>query len=118
MSVSVSVTVTSTVGPFLPRSHRRSTTAVRSNKVSVGPTRLLTKLKQDCATPLPLLHHVADAMSSEMRAGLSSVDGPGLPMIPTYVHTLPSGYVCRMSYTNKYVISDDPLFLVCYFYYY
>lgn len=91
MSVSVSVTVTSTVGPFLPRSHRRSTTAVRSNKVSVGPTRLLTKLKQDCATPLPLLHHVADAMSSEMRAGLSSVDGPGLPMIPTYVHTLPSG---------------------------
>lgn len=30
-------------------------------------------------------------MSSEMRAGLSSDDGPGLPMIPTYVHTLPSG---------------------------
>lgn len=30
-------------------------------------------------------------MSSQMRAGLSSDDGPGLPMIPTYVHTLPSG---------------------------
>lgn len=26
-----------------------------------------------------------------MRAGLSSDDGPGLPMIPTFVHTLPSG---------------------------
>lgn len=30
-------------------------------------------------------------MSSQMRAGLSSDDGPGLPMMPTYVHTLPSG---------------------------
>lgn len=30
-------------------------------------------------------------MSSQMRAGLSSDDGPGLLMIPTYVHTLPSG---------------------------
>ncbi|CAL5205815.1 unnamed protein product [Lathyrus oleraceus] len=89
--MSVSVTVTSAVGPFLPRSRRRSTTALRSSKVSIEQTRLLTKLKQECATPLPLLQHVADTMSSEMRAGLSSLDGSGLPMIPTYVHTLPTG---------------------------
>ncbi|XP_058722281.1 hexokinase-2, chloroplastic isoform X2 [Vicia villosa] len=89
--MSVSVTVTSAVGPFLSRSRRRPTTALRSSKVSVQQTRLLTKLKQECATPLPLLQHVADTMSSEMQAGLSSEDGPGLPMIPTYVHTLPTG---------------------------
>ncbi|CAJ2675755.1 unnamed protein product [Trifolium pratense] len=90
MSVS-SLTVTSAVGPFLSRSRRRSTTAVRSSTVSVGPTRLLTKLKHDCDTPLPLLQQVADTMSSQMQAGLSSDHGPGLPMIPTFVHTLPTG---------------------------
>ncbi|KAK2398286.1 hexokinase-1 [Trifolium repens] len=91
MSVSSPLTVTSAVGPFLSRSRRRSTTAVRSSTVSVGPTRLLTKLKHDCHTPLPLLQQVADTMSSQMRAGLSSDGGLGLPMIPTFVHTLPTG---------------------------
>ncbi|GAU26841.1 hypothetical protein TSUD_02430 [Trifolium subterraneum] len=86
ISVSSPLTVTSVVGvgPFLSRSRRRSTTTVRSSTVSVGPTRLLTKLKHDCDTPLPLLQQVADAMSSQMRAGLSSDNGPGLPMIPTF----------------------------------
>lgn len=69
--------------------------ALRSDTVSVGPSRMLTKLKHECATPLPLLQQVADTMSAEMRAGLASDvgPGPGLPMIPTYVDTLPTGYV-------------------------
>lgn len=103
--MSVSVTVTSAVGPFLSRSRRRPTTALRSSKVSVEQTRSLTKLKQECATPLPLLQHVADTMSSEMRAGLSSEDGPGLPMIPTYVHTLPTGYAFSHFFLSLLVIT-------------
>lgn len=97
MSVSVTVPSAVGVGPFLSRSRRRRrlTMALRSDTVSVGPSRMLTKLKHECATPLPLLQQVADTMSAEMRAGLASDvgPGPGLPMIPTYVDTLPTGYV-------------------------
>lgn len=76
--------------------------ALRSDTVSVGPTRILTKLKHDCGTPLPLLQQVADSMSAEMRAGLASDNGPGpgLPMIPTYIDTLPTGYVCFLCSTH------------------
>nr|KYP74870.1 hypothetical protein KK1_007563 [Cajanus cajan] len=66
--------------------------ALRSD-VSLTPTRILTKLKHNCATPLPLLQQVAQAMSADMRAGLAaqSEPGPGLPMIPSYVENLPTG---------------------------
>lgn len=65
--------------------------AVRSDAVSVAP--LLTKLQRDCATPLPVLQRVANAMSLAMRAGLAADGGAGLPMIPTYVENLPTGYL-------------------------
>ncbi|KAK4276509.1 hypothetical protein QN277_014650 [Acacia crassicarpa] len=80
-------------GSSLPRSPRRSgprfSMALRSDAVSVAP--LLTKLKRDCATPLPVLQRVVDAMSQAMRTGLAADGGSGLPMIPTYVHHLPTG---------------------------
>ncbi|KAJ1397621.1 Hexokinase, binding site [Sesbania bispinosa] len=93
-SVTVSAAAPSAVGSFISRSRqrrRRLTMALRSDAVSVGPTKMLTKLKHECATPLPLLQQVAHAMSVEMRAGLADDGGPGLPMIPTYVDNLPTG---------------------------
>ena len=58
---------------------------------SVGP--VLTKLKKECATPLPVLRHVADAMVADMRVGLAADGGSDLKMILSYVDSLPSGYV-------------------------
>ncbi|XP_027094665.1 hexokinase-2, chloroplastic [Coffea eugenioides] len=63
--------------------------AVQSNVISVAP--ILTKLKEDCATPLPVLRHLAAAMASVMRAGLAVDGGSDLPMIPSYVDALPTG---------------------------
>jgi hypothetical protein len=117
MSVSSPLTVTSAVGPFLSRSRRRSTTAVRSSTVSVGPTRLLTKLKHECDTPLPLLQQVADTMSSQMRAGLSSDGGLGLPMIPTFVHRVCFSLSFLAYYDHRSTLfnfHNDPQFY-CYY---
>lgn len=66
------------------------TMAIRSNVVSVGS--ILTKLQTECATPLPVLRHVADAMSADMRAGLAADGGSDLKMILSYVDSLPNGY--------------------------
>lgn len=63
--------------------------AIRSNIVSVAP--LLTKLQNDSATPLPVLRHVADAMTADMLAGLATDGGSDLKMILSYVDSLPSG---------------------------
>ncbi|XP_019458896.1 PREDICTED: hexokinase-2, chloroplastic-like [Lupinus angustifolius] len=90
-------TTSSAVGySFLPRFQRRRTPqftmVLRSDhSVSVDPITILTKLKDECATPTPLLQQVADAMCAQMRAGLAADGGSGLPMIPTYVHDLPTG---------------------------
>lgn len=65
--------------------------AVRSG-VSLGVVPILTKLQKDCATPLPVLRHVADAMAVDMRAGLAVDGGSDLKMILSYVDTLPTGY--------------------------
>ncbi|RDY13008.1 Hexokinase-2, chloroplastic, partial [Mucuna pruriens] len=91
MSVTVAAATSSAIGSYLSRSRRRRrlTMAIRSDAVSVTPTGILTRLKHECATPLPLLQQVAKTMSADMRAGLGP--GPGLPMIPTYVENLPSG---------------------------
>lgn len=62
---------------------------VRSTAVSLTP--LVTKLHKDCATPLPLLRHVADAMAADMRAGLAAEGGSDLKMILSYVDSLPTG---------------------------
>jgi hexokinase len=67
----------------------RVTMALRS-VVSVGS--ILTKLQQDCATPLPVIRHVADSMTADMRAGLAVDGGSNLKMILSYVDSLPSGY--------------------------
>lgn len=72
----------------------RFTMTVRSsNAVSAGVAPILTKFKHDCATPLPLLRHVADAMAADMRAGLAVDGGSDLKMILSYVDTLPTGCV-------------------------
>ncbi|KAL5778195.1 hypothetical protein ACOSP7_011121 [Xanthoceras sorbifolium] len=93
--MSVNVTTTSPVfGSFrLPPSVKgapRFRMAVRSNVVSVNAP-ILTKLQQECATPLPVLRHVADAMTADMRAGLAVDGGSDLKMILSYVDSLPTG---------------------------
>lgn len=62
--------------------------AVRS---ASSVTQILTKLQKDCATPLPILRHVADAMANDMRAGLAFDGGSDLKMILSYVDSLPTG---------------------------
>ncbi|XP_062165136.1 hexokinase-2, chloroplastic [Alnus glutinosa] len=71
--------------PRLPRFRM----AVRSSAISVAP--ILTDLKHQCATPLPVLRHVADAMAADMRAGLAVDGGSDLKMILSYVDSLPTG---------------------------
>lgn len=61
------------------------------NKVSAAS--ILTKLQKDCATPLPILQQVADAMAADMRAGLAADGGSDLKMILSYVDALPTGYI-------------------------
>nr|GMD29026.1 hexokinase-2, chloroplastic [Ipomoea batatas] len=72
------------------RSRPRVVMTVRSG-VSVGVAPILTKLEKDCATPLPVLRHVADAMAADVRAGLAVDGGSDLKMILSYVDTLPTG---------------------------
>ncbi|KAL0314586.1 UNVERIFIED_CONTAM: Hexokinase-2, chloroplastic [Sesamum angustifolium] len=60
-----------------------------SNTVSAAP--ILIKLQRDCATPLSVLRHVADAMAADMRAGLKADGGSDLKMILSYVDALPTG---------------------------
>ncbi|CAL0323852.1 unnamed protein product [Lupinus luteus] len=95
MSVAATTTYSAVGYSFFSGSQRRSTPrlkmSLRSDSFSVEPITVLTKLKHECATPLPLLQKVADAMCAQMRAGLAADGGPGLPMLPTYVHDLPTG---------------------------
>ncbi|KAL2522247.1 Hexokinase-like 1 protein [Forsythia ovata] len=70
-------------------SRPRVVMAVRSNTISAAS--ILTKLQKDCATPLPVLRHVSDAMADDMRAGLATEDGSDLKMILSYVDALPTG---------------------------
>ncbi|PRQ27199.1 putative phosphotransferase with an alcohol group as acceptor [Rosa chinensis] len=95
--MSVTAATSPSVGSFHP-SCRRSTRlaalprfrmSVRSAAVSVTP--LVTELRKDCTTPLPLLRHVADAMAADMRAGLAVEGGSDLKMILSYVDSLPTG---------------------------
>ncbi|XP_047327342.1 hexokinase-2, chloroplastic [Impatiens glandulifera] len=63
---------------------------MRSNVIPpLGP--MLTKLKTECATPLPLLRHVTSSMAADMRAGLAVDGGSDLKMILSYVDNLPTG---------------------------
>ncbi|KAM5565111.1 hexokinase-2, chloroplastic [Rosa sericea] len=94
--MSVTAATSPVVGSFHPcrRSARsaalpRLRMTVRSTAVSVTP--LVTELRKDCATPLPLLRHVADAMAADMRAGLAVEGGSDLKMILSYVDSLPTG---------------------------
>jgi len=84
------------------RSRRSSSKALQPRMAvrSAGSvTQILTKLKKDCATPLPIMRHVADAMANDMRAGLAFDGGSDLKMILSYVDSLPTGYV---SFHNPY----------------
>ncbi|XP_073020359.1 LOW QUALITY PROTEIN: hexokinase-2, chloroplastic-like [Primulina eburnea] len=93
--MSVTNTIAAVRSFYPARSPRRSPraglvmTAVRSSTISAHP--LLTKLQRDCATPLPVLRHVSDAMAADMRAGLAADGGSDLKMILSYVDALPTG---------------------------
>ncbi|XP_021284145.1 hexokinase-2, chloroplastic isoform X2 [Herrania umbratica] len=92
MSVAATATATATPSFRIRRSTRgvpRMRMPVRSSTISVAP--MLTKLQSDCATPLPVLRHVADSMSADMRAGLAVDGGSDLKMILSYVDSLPTG---------------------------
>ncbi|KAK5823778.1 Hexokinase-2, chloroplastic [Gossypium arboreum] len=96
MSVTAIATATpSAIGSFRTR---RSTNGVsrfkmsiRSSFVSMAAAPMLTKLQQDCATPLPVLRNVASSMSDDIRAGLAVDGGSDLKMILSYVDSLPTG---------------------------
>jgi hexokinase len=60
-----------------------------SSLTAVSP--ILDDLRLRCATPLPVLRHVADAMAADMRAGLAAEGVGELKMIPSYVYSLPTG---------------------------
>ncbi|KAK2971455.1 hypothetical protein RJ640_020861 [Escallonia rubra] len=92
MSVAARSPAVRSVSLWRPRTARmgvpRVRMAVQSNLVSIAP--MLTKLQRDCATPLPVLRHVADAMADDMRAGLAVDGGSDLKMILSYVDSLPT----------------------------
>ncbi|CAH2035936.1 unnamed protein product [Thlaspi arvense] len=93
MFASPVVVITPTVRSLTFSSSRRSNytvmSAVRSEPTSTCS--VLTKFQKDCATPIPFLRNVADAISDDMRAGLAVEGGGDLDMILTFVDALPSG---------------------------
>ncbi|XP_028550315.1 hexokinase-2, chloroplastic isoform X4 [Dendrobium catenatum] len=83
-----------TVGTFSIRTRcgRRPIPSFRCSLAGgVTTVPILTELKMKCATPLPLLQRIADAMASDMRAGLAADNGSDLKMILSYVDSLPTG---------------------------
>ncbi|KNA26013.1 hypothetical protein SOVF_001290 [Spinacia oleracea] len=74
---------------FHPRMSIRSSGSSTDTLSSV--TQILTKLHKDCATPVPVLRHVADSMANDMRAGLAVDGSSDLKMILSYVDALPTG---------------------------
>lgn len=83
----------------------RHSVAVRCIKiVSVSPT-ILTKLQKECATPFPVLRHVADAMTADMRAGLAADGGSDLPMILSFVDNLPTRYISNFLLFTPFSVS-------------
>ncbi|XP_039033147.1 hexokinase-2, chloroplastic-like [Hibiscus syriacus] len=95
MSVIMATATSLAVGSIRSRRSTSGVTrfkmAVRSSSISVAVAPMLTKLQQDCATPLPVLRSVADSMSADMRAGLAVDGGSDLKMILSYVDSLPTG---------------------------
>lgn len=74
----------------------RSSTGVSVSSSAALP--ILTKLQHECATPLPVLRHVADSMAADMRSGLAVDGGSDLKMILSYVDSLPTGWVSSILY--------------------
>ena len=67
--------------------------AQKTNKLRQAE-KLIHEFRQSSATPLPLLHQVADDLVHEMYVGLAREGGSDqLKMLPTFVQRLPSGYV-------------------------
>ncbi|KAL2894838.1 Hexokinase-2 chloroplastic [Bienertia sinuspersici] len=81
---------------FQPRMAVRYDSVKSTNLSSV--TQILTNFQNQCATPLPVLRHVADSMSNDMRAGLAFDGGSDLKMIFSYVDFLPTGNEKGMFY--------------------
>ncbi|OVA04177.1 Hexokinase [Macleaya cordata] len=53
--------------------------------------RILRKFASQCAAPLPKLWQIADELVVDMKAGLSSDGRSKLPMLVSYVDSLPTG---------------------------
>ena len=55
--------------------------------------RILRKFARDCATPVPKLWQVANALVSDMQSSLASNEtSSNLNMLVSYVASLPTGY--------------------------
>lgn len=94
------------VNRSVKRGHSRLVLSMRlgaGGGVPVGP--ILRKLQSDCATPFPVLRHVVDAMGDEMRAGLAADGDGGLPMILSYVDSLPTGLVSNFGIGCQFSLS-------------
>nr|DAD41167.1 TPA_asm: hypothetical protein HUJ06_015490 [Nelumbo nucifera] len=90
MSIAATSTIVGSFSPTRsPTGRLRPRMALRSSGISVTP--ILADLQKNCATPLPVLRHVADAMAADMRAGLAVEGGSDLKMILSYVNSLPTG---------------------------
>nr|ARD05875.1 hexokinase-2 [Haloxylon ammodendron] len=76
---------------FQPRMTVRSVSSQQKSTVTTSVDEILTNLQKQCATPLPVLRHVADSMANDMRAGLAFDGGSDLKMILSYVDSLPTG---------------------------
>nr|XP_010920252.1 hexokinase-2, chloroplastic [Elaeis guineensis] len=76
-----------------PATRRRVAWATRCSVAGsvAAASPILKNLHLKCATPLPVLRHIADAMAADMRAGLAADGASDLKMILSYVDSLPTG---------------------------
>ncbi|KAG1354055.1 putative Hexokinase-4, chloroplastic [Cocos nucifera] len=76
-----------------PATRRRVARAARCSVAGsvAAASPILKNLQLKCATPLPVLRHIANAMATDMRAGLAADGASDLKMILSYVDSLPTG---------------------------
>ncbi|KAJ6804497.1 putative hexokinase-4, chloroplastic [Iris pallida] len=93
MSASIAAAVGSLPAISFRTAAARRRATVRCSVVSAAAAAapILADLKSKCATPVPVLRRVADAMAADMRAGLAEDGGSDLKMILSYVDSLPTG---------------------------
>ncbi|ERN18723.1 hypothetical protein AMTR_s00199p00017510 [Amborella trichopoda] len=68
---------------------------------------IVKEFREGCAAPLPVLRQVAEGIAADMRKGLNGDGGHSLPMIPTFVNTLPSGLKVQLGGKDGRVIDTE-----------